>query len=51
MTPLVKVVTLSAPSLANLEQFAVCTLLFGASRHPRTYFSKSRTVIFTETTT
>jgi hypothetical protein len=51
MTPLGKVVTLSAPSLADLGHFAVCALLFRASRHPRTYFSKSRTVIFTKATT
>ena len=46
MTPLGKVVTVFAPSLANLGHFAVCTLLLGASRHPD--LPKSRTVIFTK---
>jgi hypothetical protein len=62
MTPFGEVVTLSAPSLANLGHFAVCALLFGASRnwycllfgasrHSSTCFSKSRTVILTKATT
>jgi hypothetical protein len=48
MISLGKIVTFSAPSLANLGHFAVCTLLFGASRHTSKYLSKSGTVIFTK---
>jgi hypothetical protein len=43
MIPLGKVVTRSAPNLANLGHFAVCALLFG--------LSKSRTVIFAKALT
>jgi hypothetical protein len=50
MSPLGKVVTLSAPNLANLGHFAVCALLFWAIRHPSTYLSKSRTMIFAKAT-
>jgi hypothetical protein len=44
MIPLGKVVTASATSFANLGHFAVCALLFGASRYP--YLPKSRSMIF-----
>jgi hypothetical protein len=44
MIPLGKVVTVSAPNLANLGHFAVCALLFGASR--QTDLPKSRTMTF-----
>jgi hypothetical protein len=44
MILLKKVVTVPAPNLANLRHFAVCALLFGASRH--TYLPKSRSVVF-----
>jgi hypothetical protein len=46
MVPLGKVITVSAPSLSNLWYFAVCALIFRASRYPD--LSKSRTVIFTK---
>jgi hypothetical protein len=49
MIPLGKVVTVPAPTLANLGHFAVCALLLGASRHED--LPKSRTMIFAKAST
>jgi hypothetical protein len=50
MMPLGKVVTCSAPSLANLGHYAVCALLFGASRHTNACLPKYRTMVFAKAT-